>query len=73
MTSTGPMPELADNYYRSAGARDRHERRRRWDRRAQIAAVLLAIAAGVVAGMLGTHRAWEHPAPAPTTVTRPAG
>jgi len=67
------MAELTDNYYRSEGARGRHERRRRWDRRAQIAAVLLAIAAGVAAGMLGTHRAWEHPAPAPTPVTRTAG
>ena len=67
------MAELTDNYYRSVGARDRHERRRRWDRRAQIAAALLAIVAGVVAGMLGTHRAWELPAPAPTTVHRPAG
>jgi hypothetical protein len=67
------MAELTDNYYRSEGARDRHERRRRWDRRAQIAAALLAIAAGVVAGMLGTHRDWEHPAPVPTPVTRPAG
>jgi hypothetical protein len=67
------MAELTDNYYRSEGARDRHERRRRRDRRAQIAVALLAVAAGVVAGMLGTHRAWEHPTPAPTTVTRPAG
>jgi hypothetical protein len=67
------MAELTDNYYRSVGTRDRHERRRRWDRRAQVAAALLAIVAGVIAGMLGTHRSWEHPPPAPITVHRPAG
>jgi hypothetical protein len=43
-------------------------RRRRRDRRARAAAVLLAIAAGLVAGLLGTHRAWEAE-PAPTTTT----
>jgi hypothetical protein len=38
----------------------RNSRRRR-DRRAQIGVVLLAAVAGVVAGLLGTHRSWERP------------
>jgi hypothetical protein len=49
------------------------ERRRRRDRRAQLAVLVLALAAGVIAGLLGTHRAWERePAsPAPTSTTVP--
>jgi hypothetical protein len=49
------------------------DRRRRRDRRAQVAVVLLAVAAGVVAGLLGTHKSWERkPAPrTPTTTTAP--
>jgi hypothetical protein len=42
---------------------------RRRDRRAQIAVVLLAIAAGVTAGLLGTHRSWEQPRSVSTTTT----
>ena len=51
------------------------ERRRRRDRRAQLAVLLVALAAGVVAGLLGTHKAWERePAtPAPTSTTAPMG
>ena len=33
--------------------------------------VLLAVAAGVVAGMLGTHRSWEHPAKVPNPTVEP--
>ena len=49
------------------------ERRRRRDRRAQVVVLLLALAAGVIAGLLGTHRAWERePArPVPTSTTAP--
>jgi hypothetical protein len=49
-------------------------RRRRRDRRAQLAVLLLAVVAGVVAGLLGTHKAWERkPASsAPTTTSAPA-
>ena len=35
---------------------DHRDHRRRLDRRAQIGVVVLAAVAGVVAGMLGTHR-----------------
>ena len=54
--------------------RDAESRRRR-DRVAQLAVVLLAVAAGVVAGLLGTHRAWEdaHPPVPTTTTTAPIG
>jgi hypothetical protein len=45
------------------------EGRRRRDRVAQLAVVLLAIAAGVVAGLLGTHRSWEDVPPRVTTTT----
>jgi hypothetical protein len=45
------------------------EGRRRRDRRAQLAVVLLAIAAGVTAGLLGTHRSWEQPRSVSTTTT----
>jgi hypothetical protein len=43
--------------------------RRRRDRRAQLGVVVLAIVAGVVAGLLGTHRSWEPPTHASTTST----
>ena len=45
------------------------ERRRRRDRRAQIGVLLLAVAAGVTAALLGTHRSWEQPGSAGTTTT----
>jgi hypothetical protein len=48
--------------------RDAESRRRR-DRLAQLGVVLLAIAAGVVAGLLGTHRRWEDAGPPVTTTT----
>jgi len=53
------------------GERLRNERRRRRDRRAQAGVVLLAVLAGLVAGLLGTHRSWERlpPPPASTSVT----
>jgi hypothetical protein len=44
--------------------------RRRRDRRAQVAVVVLAVGAGVVAGLLGTHKVWERdPAPPAATTT----
>jgi hypothetical protein len=43
--------------------------RRRRDRRAQLGVVVLAAVAGVIAGFLGTHRAWERPPAAPPTST----
>jgi hypothetical protein len=49
--------------------------RRRRDRRAQIGVVLLAAVAGVVAGLLGTHRSWEpppHGATPSTTASTPS-
>jgi 2-keto-3-deoxy-galactonokinase len=51
-------------------ARLRNERRRLRDRRAQAAVVLLALLAGLLAGMLGTRRGWERlpPPPAPASV-----
>ncbi len=61
-----------DDFYRSHVSRRRQASRRRFDRRAQIGVVLLAIIAGVVAGMLGTQKDWENPAPPSTTVNRPA-
>ena len=52
------------------GSRNRNERRRRRDRRLQAGVVLLAVLAGVVAGILGTHRSWERlPAPGASTTT----
>jgi hypothetical protein len=45
------------------------EGRRRRDRRAQVGVVLLAVAAGITAGLLGTHRSWEQPRSATTTTT----
>lgn len=50
------------------------DRRRRRDRWAQLAVVLLAVVAGVVAGLLGAHKPWERkPATrAPTTTVAPA-
>jgi len=53
--------------------RDDANRRRR-DRWAQVGVLLLAVGAGVVAGLLGTHRSWEDVSPAaPTTTTTPIG
>jgi hypothetical protein len=59
-------------YYTSRRSKKRRAEHRRWDRRAQIGALLLAAAAGVVAGMLGTHRSWEHPASTPSPATHPS-
>jgi hypothetical protein len=57
------------------GERTRHERRRRWDRRVQAGVVLIALVAGLVAGLLGTHRSWERSpvslAPVPSAPTSP--
>ena len=43
--------------------------RRRRDRLAQVGVLLLAAGAGVVAGLLGTHRRWEVPRTTVTTTT----
>jgi hypothetical protein len=57
------------------GSRNRNERRRRRDRRAQMGVVLLAGAAGLIAGLLGTPRSWERagPPPASTSTTTLTG
>jgi hypothetical protein len=60
------------DYYESRRSVQRRPRHRRRDRLAQVGVVLLAVAAGVVAGKLGTHRTWEHPAPVPTSAIHPA-
>jgi hypothetical protein len=59
-------------YYTSRRSRARRAEHRRWDRRAQIVALLLAAAAGVGAGAVGTHRSWERPASPPSSATHPA-
>jgi hypothetical protein len=59
-------------YYESSRSKQRRPRNRRRDRLAQAGVVVLAVAAGVVAGRLGTHRAWEHPARVPTSANHPA-
>jgi hypothetical protein len=69
MTAGGGTP---GEYYTSRRSQARRREDRRWDRRAQIGAVLLAVAVGVVAGMHGTHRSWEHPAPTPGSTTHPS-
>lgn len=48
------------------------EERRGHDVYAQVAVVLLAIAAGVTAALLGTHRGWEAPRSVSTTTTTTA-
>jgi hypothetical protein len=55
------------------GPRNRNERRRRRDRRAQAGVVLVAMLAGLIAGLLGTHRSWERVdrPPASTSTTTP--
>ena len=45
------------------------EGRRRRDRLWQLVVLLLAIGAGVVAGLLGTHRSWEDSRSSVTTTT----
>ena len=59
-------------YYESRRSKARRVQKRRFDRRAQAGAVLLAAAVGVAAGMHGTHRSWEHPAPEPSSVVHPS-
>jgi hypothetical protein len=49
------------------------ESRRRRDRWAQLGVLLLAVVAGVVAGLLGTHRSWENARTPVTTTTTPIG
>jgi hypothetical protein len=59
-------------YYTSRRAHAREAEHRRWDRRAQAGVLLLAAAAGVAAGLLGTHRAWEHPSSSPSSAIHPS-
>jgi hypothetical protein len=59
-------------YYMSRRSQARQAEHRRWDRRAQVGVLLLAAAVGVGAGLLGTHRAWEHPASSQAPMLHPS-
>jgi hypothetical protein len=69
---TSPTNGDPGEYYESRRSKARRVQKRRFDRRAQVGAVLLAAAVGVAAGMRGTHRSWEHPAPEPSSVVHPS-
>jgi|tagenome__1003787_1003787.scaffolds.fasta_scaffold20939589_1 hypothetical protein len=59
-------------YYTSRRSRARRAEHRRWDRRTQVAVLILAVVVGIVAGRLGTHRSWERPATTPFSGVHPA-
>jgi hypothetical protein len=59
-------------YYTSRRSQARRSEHRRWDRRTQIGVLIFAVIVGVTAGLLGTHRSWEHPASTPSSVVHPA-